>query len=130
MAWKDLDEIIVILTTVSSLAVAASFDSTAFASHDLSLVQDYAEQVRNIQQPFLLFSIASVLGVLSTLIGVALFFFRKKIARHFLIAAIVLTLTSFPMVNLYVDSSVSAGASFVFAVCLGWLVGATRSVCS
>ncbi|MDH4316442.1 MAG: hypothetical protein OEW68_16600 [Gammaproteobacteria bacterium] len=119
--------ILVALAAMLSLGVAITFDASRFASDDVSLVQEYSENVRNIQQPFLLFSIASLCGFVSAVVGAVLFLLRKRMANRFLIAAFAFTLASFPMVNVYVDSSTSAAASFIYAVSLGWLVGVGKS---
>lgn len=118
---RNIDRAIAIVMVISLFFAVAStsvFDTTA----EYTAVRDMANQIRVLRQPFILFSTLSLLGVIAAIIGAVMHILRWKYSRYVLLACGACTLASSPMVNVYVQSSLTSAFGFVFAVCLGWLI--------
>ena len=113
---------IVAVVMLISLGIAISVETHFGGGAGYAEVNALSDQVRALGQPFLFFSISSLLGVIALVVGALLYIFGVAVSRVVFAIGAALTFVSIPMVSVHVYSTASYAADFVFAVSLGWLL--------
>lgn len=113
---------IVAVVMLIALGLAITVETYFGGGVGYAEVNEFSEQVRTLGQPFLFFSISSLLGVVAFVVGAILYIFGVAVSRAVLAIGAVLTFVSIPMVSVHVYSTASSAADFVFMVSLGWLL--------
>ena len=113
---------VVAVVMLISLGIGVTVDTYLSGGTGYSEVNELAKEVRSLGQPFLFFSISSLLGVVALVVGAVLYLIGRPVSRMVLAFGAVLTFVSIPMTSVHVYSTASYAADFVFVICLGWLL--------
>lgn len=121
MSQELIGRIVAIIMLVS-LGLAITVETYFGGGAGYAEVNALSEQVRELGQPFLFFSIASLLGVIALIAGALLYIFGVAVSSAVLATGTALTLVSIPMVSVHVYSTAAYAAYFVSMISLGWLL--------
>ena len=116
-------DITIALAMIAALVTSVASTSIFDVSAEYETVNTTAKEIRILGEPFILFSTLSLLSVVAAILGGVVRILGWPYSKRVLILSALFGLASSPMVNVYVQNSITSASGFVFAVCLGVLIG-------
>lgn len=120
---------VVVVAMIISWLIAIAYDALLTNSEAFFSLSDMSYSVASARNPVKVFVAINILAGLAILTGAVMTVFRRSNSVTVLIVGAALTFVSFATFNVVVYTDVSAAATFVFSVLLGWLIagGGSRS---
>lgn len=118
---KQVDRIVAVAMIIAWL-IAVTHDAFMTNSEAYFSLSDLSYGVATARHPITVFVSINILAGLAVLAGAVMAFFRRPNSATVLLVGAALTFISFATFDVVVYTDVSAAATFVFSVLLGWLI--------